>query len=857
MQAFVEGALSPAALESLSLHLDGCEECRAVVGMVQPVAIDGAGHGDAIGRYVLRRVIGQGGMGVAYEAVDPELHRVVAVKVLQSKLEGHQDRLLLEAQAMAKLTHPNVVTVHDVGREGDRVFIVMALVDGANLRQWLAAQPRTIEQIVLAFERAGDGLIAAHAQGLVHRDFKPENVFVGKDERVWVGDFGLAMAADPAGQGGGAVEGSLAYMAPEQREGGAVDARSDQFSFCVALGEAAKAAPRTPRWLGRIVERGTRANPDARFPTMRAVVDALQKGRRGVRGERVVVAAVLVALVGLASVAAWSNARERARIATCRATDDEALAAWSTDVRERTAALFLATESPLAEATWRSVGSTLDAYATAWRDGHARMCQASVEPSHPGYTATLQREACLNERLRVLRSIATGLQRVDAPMLEQVPNMLQLLPRVNLCDDARALGDGAPLPRAEQTAQVDDVRHRLALATTILAAGRYQEGLELATEAHRDAQAIGHLPLVADAWLTLGTAHGRLGHAPESESALHQAVSAASAGHATTALVRAWIGLMHFAGYDSRKYDDGVRYGTYARTVLDGMPEAFELDAERLLWSRAILVERKRFDEALAISRSELALVETHFGPSHRSTAAALDGFAGILAGQCKPREALDPQLRSCRILEQEFGTPHPQVALCLGNLASLHAQLGEHTLALPLKRRALAMFAEVPGHPNHVAMAHRNMARSLLELGRAADASKELDDAARANPRASEEVATLVLRGEVARRQGRLEEALTLHRTAVRGIETSETPRRIEPLVALAETELRAGQAEASVLHAAEALKLAEAIYGRASCKLADARRVLAEGQSAVGSPREAITTTAPPSSDDGERSK
>ncbi|HVJ92301.1 MAG TPA: protein kinase, partial [Labilithrix sp.] len=236
LQAFVDGELDPREIAELSVHLDGCADCRIVVGVVQPVPLDDETMAERVGRYVLRRVLGKGGMGVVYEAVDPELHRVVALKVLRTDLGAQQKRLLGEAEAMAKLSHPNVVSIYDVGRTDGRVFIVMALVEGPSLRHWLARESRSLDAILDAFLQAAEGLRAAHEAGLVHRDFKPENVFVAEDGRVLVGDFGLAaLEGDVDAKAG---EGSLAYMAPEQRDGDKVDARADQWSFCVSLREA-------------------------------------------------------------------------------------------------------------------------------------------------------------------------------------------------------------------------------------------------------------------------------------------------------------------------------------------------------------------------------------------------------------------------------------------------------------------------------------------------------------------------------------------------------------------------------------------------------------------------------------------
>ena len=228
-------------------------------------------RGSSLGRYIVLDRVGEGGMGIVYTAYDPELNRRVAIKLVRAvaskstSAKDRQARLLREAQAMARLSHPNVIAVHDVGTYGEQVFIAMELVDGTTLKEWLKQARRSWREIVEVFLAAGKGLAAAHAAGLVHRDFKPSNVLVGKDGRVRVMDFGVARPVSTAddkvpGESPfaevdvaltrvGSVVGTPRYMAPEQRGGQPVDPRSDQFSFCASLyealyGESALAAER-------------------------------------------------------------------------------------------------------------------------------------------------------------------------------------------------------------------------------------------------------------------------------------------------------------------------------------------------------------------------------------------------------------------------------------------------------------------------------------------------------------------------------------------------------------------------------------------------------------------------------------
>jgi serine/threonine protein kinase len=340
---FVSGTLAPLALTRVEGHLAGCRDCRALVAalahdepndshaatrrreLIEPSQVAQRPTrtftiGDRVGRYLVLSTLGTGGMGVVFSAYDPQLDRKVALKLLRAGLgvttKEARTRLRREAQAIAQLSHPNVVGVYDVGEteDGD-LYIAMEFVEGDTLTTWLRTWPRTWREIVDVFLQAARGLLAAHSVGLLHRDFKPDNVLVGGDGRVRVTDFGLArsvLAPDDAVRpkaemtalnlaltATGTVLGTPRYMPPEQLSSPEIDARSDQFSFCVALYEALygvhplpggtsvsmlerndKAAPppegtKVPAFIGRAVLRGLEADRSKRFPTMGALMSEL------------------------------------------------------------------------------------------------------------------------------------------------------------------------------------------------------------------------------------------------------------------------------------------------------------------------------------------------------------------------------------------------------------------------------------------------------------------------------------------------------------------------------------------------------------------------------------------------------
>ena len=419
--------------------MEGRDADPLAVTVVPDGSEDGANlpHGTVIGRYLVTAVLGEGGMGVVYAAHDPDLDRPVAIKILRAPLRAARPRLLREGQAVARLSHPNVVTVFDIGAHGDDLFIAMERIRGETFGAWLKEagdRRRPWRQVLARMVPAGRGLAAAHAAGLVHRDFKPENILLGDDGRVVVTDFGLAQLGGESGERPasleqspvtphldltrtGAVLGTPAYMSPEQFRGDRADARSDQFSFCVTLYEALFGvrpidptggfAPRptgeagrvptlhrlaslgeprdasVPRWLRRAVRRGLRPDPAQRFASMDELLAALTPPRRALAAGLAIGGLGLAAAGVAVAVALLRGDAPVTGVVAAAGCDDAAAevdALWNDDAR----ALYRHTWSGRVwldeDVRW------LDDYARRWKS-HRRAACLAPEPRRDGCLA--------------------------------------------------------------------------------------------------------------------------------------------------------------------------------------------------------------------------------------------------------------------------------------------------------------------------------------------------------------------------------------------------------------------------------------------------------------------------------------
>jgi tetratricopeptide (TPR) repeat protein/predicted Ser/Thr protein kinase len=751
-----------------------------------------------IGRYVVLERVGTGGMGVVYAAYDPELDRKVAIKILHAL---HHDALLHEARTLAKLSHPHVVAVHDVGtfdlRGHEVMFVAMEFIAGSTLTSWLRERSRSQREVLDLLLEAARGLAAAHAVGIVHRDFKPDNVLVDADGHAHVVDFGLAHAPIGSTPVEGATPlygGTPGYMSPEQLSGVSTDARTDQFSFCVTLWEALygerphkggsllelaanmltgerRAPPNVavPRWLRAAIERGLAVDPADRWPSLDALGDALARGRS--RARRVRGIAILGGLgLVIAGVVGVRMLDEQRRIAACEGID----VAWNDEQRAAVRAGLIDTGAPDAAITADKLMPWLDEQADALRGARTRACLAH-DVQHTWTPDMLDRASwCLDERELELDALVTELRSPDAPALASAVQAAAALRRVDTCIDASLL-ERLPAPPTRARDEVQAIRAELSRARALDATGAYAEGLAVAEASLHRAQDVAWPPLVATARNQVGNGLHNCGEFAEAEAMYEAAYFEAEMAGATEDAFEAAIGAARTVGSELARYPEGERWAKLADLALADLPDPARLREARALSVRSHLrLRESAYAEAISLAERALEIRETSLGPAHPSVAAGLRGLAVTKYSTGDFDEAASLYERARQISVRTLGPEHPEVGVILDHLGLVHEAKGELAEAEALHERALALVERTlgPEHP-HTAASLTNLAVVRERMGDPKGASELYERALAINEKTvgTEHpgyAAALANLATSIATMGRYEEAAKLHEQAL-----------------------------------------------------------------------------------------
>jgi tetratricopeptide (TPR) repeat protein len=772
-------------------NTDGDTEIDGVVGQRrhrERVTREQFTKGKKLGRYVVEEQIGEGGMGLVLAAYDPELHRRVALKLLRPALTrggsgtDGRARLLREAQAMAQLSHPNVIHVYDVGTVGDHVFLALEFIDGENMGQWIRRDKPAWRDVLRVFIAAGRGLAAAHAAGLIHRDFKPDNVLMGKDGRVLVTDFGLARAetdrvddsptpmpspAPSSSRGSqprllepltayGTVLGTPGYAAPEHLKGVTGDARSDQFSFAASLyaglyckrpfpadswasykqmlerGFPEPGDNKVPAWVRRALERGLSIDPAARFPAMDAFLAALGKDPAIRRKKWLIAGGVVVALgvaAGATVRAMQTGSNERAQL--CKGADKKLAGVWGADQRAAIQKAFAATDRPFAQKAVALATKKLDDQARAWTAMYTENCEATRLRGEQSEQVMTVRTACLDQRLRELGELATVLGAADGKVVERAVAATSALTPLADCTDVKTLLAAVPPPSdPAKRKQVDDLRGQLARAKALHDGGKFKEAAAVATPIVEAAKQVDYRPLEAEALMRLGEAQVFMQAGEPAVETLRAATRAAEASRYDEIRARALAWMVGVIGYDLEKPNDALGLAEDARAAIErlGNPPAIAWMLESSLGRTysGTAQYQKMYEHHLKSLELRLEV----YGEDDPNTASGYNNVAAALNALGRFPEALATHRKAQAIREKLLGSEHPDNAMSVANIGNQHFQVGLMAEAVDYTERALANARQsLPLKHGTVLSAMSTRATALAELGRYQEAEAAFDE--------------------------------------------------------------------------------------------------------------------------------
>ena len=711
-----EGRLGAAELAAIEAHLDVCAACRAVITQFSrsQVAARELARGETLGRYVIGELVGSGAMGRVYSAWQPELDRRVAIKVLQDETPDARERLVREAQAMARLGHPNIVGVHEVGTTDDGVYVVMELVDGEPLRACVE-RPRPWRDTTRALLDVARGLAAVHAAGVVHRDVKPDNAILGADGRARLGDFGLARAdADPALPIDGpatttAIAGTPAYMALEVLRGAPASPASDQFSFGVTAYEAlAGRRPFTgatwteltralaagqppplrgvPGWLDAAVRRCLAADPTRRFPSMAAVAAHLATHLHGRRTALWIAAAACIALTASAATfLATHTTTPRCDSA------DQLVTLWDAPTRARLA--------PLGAPTLAAI----DRWTAAWTHERDAACRAAQSSPAPEIAA---RDRCLERRRSELDALLARAATRPAAGERLVDALAELPP-----SDCRTATPGAALPLPLDPALADAARAvqaELPAVRAAIALGDARPVLAAIADLATRARASGHAPTESEALLLHAEALRTTSQLPAAADAARDALAAAERGHDDLAAAHAWLARVTIAG-ERRDLAAADDLAAIAAAVIDRAGAPPRLAAQLLRTRGLTAFNRGR----LAAARTLLADARARFVASTGARSleiAAIESSLGAVARAAGDLDLAERHHRDALARARELrGDRHPDIARELHNLAGVLRLRGDLDGAVALYDEALAIELATRGESSVAAALTRN----------------------------------------------------------------------------------------------------------------------------------------------------
>jgi tetratricopeptide (TPR) repeat protein len=723
-------------------------------------------------------------MGVVLAAYDARLDRRVALKLLLYKRSAHgsddgerKARQVREAMAMARLSHPNVVSVYDAGSlEDGALFIAMEYVQGPTLGNWCKQQSLSWRVVLEAYLAAGRGLAAAHAAGLVHRDFKPDNVLVGQDGRVRVTDFGLARQSEgvpdevepsqahtssnplevPLTEEG-AVLGTPAYMAPEQFRGVTADARSDQFSFAVSLWEALYSVrpfegqtpaerrenvlagritsppshSKVPPWVHRALLRALDPQAQARYPSLAALLTTLERDPAQVRRRWLSAVALFVLAAGSGGLA-WSTWHQR-QSQVCTGASEKLQGVWDAPRQTAIEKAFLSTQRSYAQDTWARVREALNGYTAAWVDMHRDSCEATRLRGEQSEAVMTLRMACLERRRWDLVALTEVFTTADATVVEKAVFAASALPPLRGCADVEALlSEVKPPEDAAARHRVEAARAQLARVKALAEAGKYKDALELATEVERKMTKLGYKPVHAEALFMRAWSQIISGESKDVPPLLTEALWLAQSSRHDTLATAATVRLMGYYGLRGSQ-EQFEHWEHFARAMLDRLEENGELRAVYYNNRGLVFYNQGAFAEAFEAFDRAFTLAKQHFGPANATTLRYATNALAALGNLDRVEDSQRALEALVRMGETSLGATHPSLTQPLMNLSNVFLMQGRLTDARQVLDR-VEVIGQQAYRPSSEEWAHFHLAYGDLESeeGRAAEALTRYERSAR-----------------------------------------------------------------------------------------------------------------------------
>ncbi len=723
--------------------------------------------GESIGRYVVLEQIGRGGMGRVLRAYDPKLGREVALKLLRSDVleQAAQARLVREAQAMAKLSHPNVVAVYDVEYAPVGVVVVMEHIRGHTLRGWLREEYRPWARIIERFVEAGHGLVAAHAEGLLHRDFKASNVLIPESGPAKVTDFGIAKAvtetraddsaslpddALPAVEAltqDGYVMGTPLYMAPEQHRGDAIGPAVDQYGFCVSLWEALTGTapfhgtwveleeqkhrgpppwPETvelPRPLIDALCRGLAPEPELRWPSMETLLEVLD--HRAPTRRRAWWAAIgAVGLLGAGGLGVALGTGNTAEFPErCTGASDQLRGIWDDAQRTRIESAILGTDAAYAPQAWTWVNAQLGDYAQAWTAMYTDTCEATTIRGEQSVQVMDLRMACLHRAKQGLRAVTEVLATADAEVVQQAYEVAGDLAALERCADVETLQAEIAPPSPEDAPAVGQIREAIARARAQRRAGRYQSAHQSLATADEPLATVSYPRVGAELALERGHVLEELGDYAGAEAAFSSAQRIGIELRQWSVLQHAASSLLFLVGAKLEDPVQALRYRPLAEGLAEGAIERARVhNALGNIW-----YAQGKYAEAQGEHQRALELQRTELADDHPDIASTRNNLSNALSAAGKYDEAEAEQRRALAVRLTSLGPEHPFVAMSRSNLANILENQGKYDEAETESRIALEHLESSlgPEHPNVVSF-RNNYANVLTLQGRHAESEVE-----------------------------------------------------------------------------------------------------------------------------------